>query len=91
VAAVKEGEKTRRRVKRLAGPDEVEELLVLVSGWCSEQRGRQTQIAKAISTKPQTINDWINGRKKPTAKYALRMTRFLYQQVRPAFIAFIKY
>jgi DNA-binding XRE family transcriptional regulator len=89
VAAVKEGQKARR-LKRLGGPDEVEELLAQVSGWCSEQHGRQTQIAKAIGAKPQAINDWINGRKKPTAKYALRLARFLYHQVRPAFIAFIR-
>jgi hypothetical protein len=58
VDAVKEGEKARRRLKRLGDPDELEELLAQVSGWCSEQRGRQTQIAKAIGTKPQTISQW---------------------------------
>jgi DNA-binding XRE family transcriptional regulator len=89
VAAVEEGQKARR-LKRPGGPDEVEELLAQVSDWCSEQHGRQTQIAKAIGTKPQTINDWLNGRKRPTAKYALRLARFLYHQVRPAFNAFIR-
>jgi DNA-binding XRE family transcriptional regulator len=90
VTAVKEGQKARRRLKRLSGRDEVEELLAQVSGWCSEQHGRQTQIAKAIGTKPQAINDWISGRKKPTAKYALSLARFLYHKVRPAFNAFIR-
>jgi hypothetical protein len=90
VAAVEEGQRAKRRVKRQGGPDEVEELLAQVSGWCSEQHGRQTQIAKAIGTKPQAINDWIHGRKKPAAKYALRLARFLYHHVRPAFNAFIR-
>jgi hypothetical protein len=61
VVAVKEGEQARRRLKRLGDPDEVEELLDQVSGWCSEQHGRQTQIAKAIGTKPQTINVFLSA------------------------------
>lgn len=59
VAAVKKGQRARRRLKRLSGPDEVEELLAQVSDWCSDQRGRQTQIVKAIGTKPQGINKAI--------------------------------
>jgi hypothetical protein len=64
---------------KLAIPEKTQVLLAELGAWCAEKRGRQTQIARRIRTTPQTVNDWLNGRKKMTGEQALRINELMGQ------------
>jgi DNA-binding transcriptional regulator YiaG len=63
-------------------PDKTQELLLELQFWCSQQWGRQTQVAKVVGTTPQTVNDWLTGRKKMTGEQALRVQELIARKVR---------
>src|SRR5262249_9518743 len=69
----------RKQARRAAiVPSELSQsLLAQLSYWCKQGWGRQTQVAKAVGTTPQTVNDWLNGRKKMTGEQALRASAFI--------------
>ena len=53
-----------------------------LKSWCSRERGRQAEVARAIETTPQTVNDWLSGRKQLTGEQALALQEFLKKQRR---------
>jgi plasmid maintenance system antidote protein VapI len=56
--------------------------LAQLAYWCEQAWGRQTQVAKAVGVTPQTVNDWLNGRKKMTGEQALRVSAFINSVVK---------
>ena len=84
-----EAVRTIREHQRTGRPEHAQMLLAALADWCSEQRGRQTQVARAIDASSQAVNDWLNARKKMTAEQALRIAAFLYEQGLPIAAFFI--
>jgi hypothetical protein len=76
--------KELRRCERLnrKGPEKTQVLLAELGDWCGEERGRQSEVARAIGSTPQAVNDWLNGRKKMTGEQALRVSEFMKQRRR---------
>jgi DNA-binding transcriptional regulator YdaS (Cro superfamily) len=74
----------RRQVRRVGVlPSELSQsLLAQLAYWCEQAWGRQTQVAKAVGVTPQTVNDWLNGRKKMTGEQALRVSAFINSVVK---------
>jgi hypothetical protein len=58
-------------------PEKSQELLAELSHWCEQRWGRQAEVALAVGSSRQTINDWLGGRKKMTGEQALRVQEFL--------------
>jgi predicted XRE-type DNA-binding protein len=58
-------------------PEKSQELLAELSHWCEQRWGRQAEVASAVGTSRQTVNDWLSGRKKMTGEQALRVQEFL--------------
>jgi len=56
-----EAVRTIREHQRTGRPEHAQMLLADLTDWCSEQRGRQTQIARAIGVSPQAVNDFLFG------------------------------
>jgi hypothetical protein len=63
-------------------PEKAQELLAELGDWCTEKRGRQSEVARAIGATPQAVNDWLNGRKNMTGEQALRVRAFMQQKRR---------
>jgi len=57
-----------------------ERLLAELKSWCTKKYGRQSEIARAIGTYPQTVNAWFGGRKTPTSEQTLAIQEFLKKQ-----------
>jgi hypothetical protein len=55
-------------------------LLERLKIWCAEERGRQAEAARFVQTTPQTVNDWLAGRKQLTGEQALALQAFLAKQ-----------
>jgi hypothetical protein len=72
-------EKKLRAHARLtnSAPEKSEQLLARLAFWCSQRWGRQAQVARAVGTTPQRVNDWLNGRKKMTGEQSLRLVEFI--------------
>lgn len=60
--------------------DLTEELLLRLTRWCEEKWGRQALAARCANTSPQTINDWLAGRKRMTGEQALRIHELLAKE-----------
>jgi hypothetical protein len=60
--------------------EEIKKLLAELQKWCSEKRGRQTEISKLLSA--QSVNDWFGGRSVPTLATGLKIQKFLKEQGR---------
>jgi hypothetical protein len=60
-------------------PARTDRLIARLDSWCSSDRGRQAEAARAIEVSPQRINDWINHRVHPTAEQVLALVEFLDQ------------
>jgi hypothetical protein len=58
------------------------QLLDALKAWCDEKYGRQTEIAKILGVKPQTVNDWFGGRKQLMGEQALAIQEFLKKKRR---------
>ena len=63
-------------------PDRAQELLAQLSHWCDQKWGRQAYVARLVASSPQTVNDWLNGRKKMTGEQALRVQELLCKEQR---------
>ena len=64
-------------------PDaEVTRLLRELQNWCSEKRGRNTEIAKMLGVSRQTVSDWFAGRSVPTLSTGLKIQAFLQRERR---------
>jgi hypothetical protein len=63
-------------------PEKSQEFLVELAYWCRQKWGRQALVARAAGTTPQTVNDWLNGRKKMTGEQVLRVQEFLHKEQR---------
>jgi predicted XRE-type DNA-binding protein len=63
-------------------PEKTQELLIELGYWCEQKWGRQAQVARAVGTTPQTVNDWLNGRKKMTGEQSLRVMELLSSERR---------
>lgn len=50
--------------------------------WCSEERGRQAQIAESVEVSRGLVNDWITGRREPGTNEYLTLRAFLKRQRR---------
>jgi hypothetical protein len=76
--------KQLRAEERLAGkkPELAQALLAELSVWCNAAHGRQSLVAKEVGTTPQTVNDWLNGRKQMTGEQALRIQALLKHRLR---------
>jgi hypothetical protein len=74
----------RKQVRRAAIlPSELSQsLLAKLTYWCEQGWGRQTQVARTVGTTPQTVNDWLNSRKKMTGEQALRVLAFIESVVK---------
>jgi hypothetical protein len=65
-------------------PERVRKLLADARVWCSQERGRQSRLAKVLGVTPQAISAWwteYRG-KQPTAEQALALDEFLKTQRR---------
>jgi hypothetical protein len=58
-------------------PEKSQEFLVELAYWCRQKWGRQAMVARSAGTTPQTVNDWLNGRKKMTGEQVLRVQELL--------------
>jgi hypothetical protein len=65
-----------------AKPEKAQILLAELSDWCAQKWGRQACAAQEVGTTPQTVNDWLSGRKKMTGEQALRIQELLNQEKR---------
>jgi hypothetical protein len=72
----------RERLSHKEGSEKAQALLAKLGDWCAEGRGRQSEVARAIGSTPQAVNDWLNGRKKMTGEQALRVSEFMKQRRR---------
>lgn len=50
--------------------------------WCSEETGRQAQIAESVEVSRGLVNDWITGRREPGTNEYLTLRAFLKRQRR---------
>jgi transcriptional regulator with XRE-family HTH domain len=59
--------------------ERVKILLAEARQWCSQERGRQTKLAKILGVSPQALSAWWTGYagKQPTAEQALALEAFL--------------
>jgi hypothetical protein len=78
----REAVKIIRDHQRAGRPEQTQMLLAVLSDWCGEKWGRQTQAARTIGATPQAVNDWLNGRKKMSAEQALRLAEYLKKERR---------
>jgi transcriptional regulator with XRE-family HTH domain len=60
----------------------IRRLLVELRGWCTQERGRQAAVARAMGVFPQTVSDWFSEKKQPTGEQALAIQEFLRKQRR---------
>jgi hypothetical protein len=63
-------------------PEKAQVLLAELSYWCGQKWGRQARAAREAGTTPQTVNDWLSGRKKMTGEQALRVQELLQKEKR---------
>ena len=62
---------------------ELDELLAQLRAWAAQApHGEQRRLAQWLEVPPQRVNNWINGRKLPNARDALRLQTFLKKQRR---------
>jgi DNA-binding XRE family transcriptional regulator len=57
--------------------ERTESLISELEAWCSEKRGRQTELAKAIGVTRQAVNFWLTRRSNPTSEQTLAIVAFL--------------
>ena len=50
--------------------------------WCTEERGRQAEVARFLGVFPQAVSDWFAEKKQPTGEQALAIQEFLRKQRR---------
>jgi hypothetical protein len=60
----------------------IERLIEDVSAWCSQKRGRQTELADLLGVHRSAITNWFAGRQGPTAKQAEMMRDLLTKRKR---------
>jgi transcriptional regulator with XRE-family HTH domain len=65
-------------------PERVKQLLAEAREWCSQERGRQTRLAKILGVSPQALSAWWTGYagKQPTAEQALALDEFFRRERR---------
>jgi DNA-binding transcriptional regulator YdaS (Cro superfamily) len=61
---------------------ELAKLMSDLSAWCAQGYGRQQQIADALGTSRSLVNDWIKGRRSPSAERYFALKAFLKKQRR---------
>jgi hypothetical protein len=52
-------------------------LLDALKAWCTEEKGRQTLVAREIGTNRHTVNKWFSGNQAPTSEQILSVQEFL--------------
>jgi hypothetical protein len=55
----------------------IEKLLNDVDAWCSEKRGRQTELAAALGVTRQLLNQWLKRKQDPPSEQTLALIEFL--------------
>ena len=50
--------------------------------WCTQERGRQAEVARFLGVFPQAVSDWFADKKQPTGEQALAILEFLKAQRR---------
>ena len=61
---------------------ELRKFMEQLKQWCSEERGRQAQLAQEFAVPRQLVNDWITLRKKPGLDKYFALQSFLNKQLR---------
>jgi DNA-binding transcriptional regulator YiaG len=54
--------------------------LAELSQWCEREWGRQAEVARRVGVSPQTVNDWLSGRKKMTGIQALNVLELVEKE-----------
>jgi DNA-binding XRE family transcriptional regulator len=63
-------------------PEETAKLIAELRAWCDEKRGRQSQLARMLGIKRQSINEWFTGDSSPTLETGLKIQAFLRRERR---------
>jgi DNA-binding transcriptional regulator YiaG len=57
-----------------------EELIAEIEKWCAQKRGRQSELARTLGIKRQTVQAWIRRERRPTTEQALAIIELLENQ-----------
>jgi transcriptional regulator with XRE-family HTH domain len=60
----------------------VRNLLNELRQWCTQQHGRQSEVARVLGVFPQAVSDWFLDKKQPTGEQVLAIQEFLRKQRR---------
>jgi DNA-binding transcriptional regulator YiaG len=60
----------------------IRKLLNELQQWCSQEWGRQAEVARVLGVFPQTVSAWFADQKQPTGEQALAILEFLKAQRR---------
>jgi predicted transcriptional regulator len=69
----------------LMSKEEAEQLIEDLRAWCGDarvNRGRRSQIAKAVRVERASIRDYLSGRSAPSYANGLKLKAFLKKQKR---------
>ena len=58
----------------------VHTLLLELTDWCSQARGRQQEIADLFGVQRSAVNNWLAGRAVPSLRIGLGIQAFLARQ-----------
>jgi transcriptional regulator with XRE-family HTH domain len=61
-------------------PEREQQLLAELGLWCERKWGRQAEVARRVGVSPQTVNDWLSGRKKMTGAQALSVLELVTKE-----------
>ena len=61
-------------------PEKEQVLLAELGQWCERKWGRQAEVARRVGVSPQTVNDWLSGRKKMTGIQALNVLELVEKE-----------
>ena len=59
----------------------IDSLIADVEAWCSEKRGRQTELARAIGVDRQAVSAWFKKKQRPTGEQTLALQKFLQTSI----------
>jgi transcriptional regulator with XRE-family HTH domain len=59
---------------------EIEKTISELKAWCSEERGRQIEIARFLDVSRQLVTDWLSRKANPMAHTLFEIRDFLKAQ-----------
>jgi ribosome-binding protein aMBF1 (putative translation factor) len=59
---------------------EIKEILQTLRTWTSQERGRQTELARRLGVKRSTVNERLKGRALPSWEVGRKLEKFLKSQ-----------